>query len=260
MTRPLRALAQLHAPAPRPSWPLPMRPLSVYHGARMASVSRDDSSVRRFSRKSRIPPEAALVAPERGVVSSSASDAELIRACLRQDQDAFALLVERYQKRAFWVAFHVLGRVEESRDTVQEAFVRVYRSLDKFDFSKSFYTWLYRIVMNLAIDALRKLQSARAVEMEDGAELATDGDLRRPEAAAPGQPLEGEEQRQLVREVIAKLPPRFRSVIVLRDLEGLSCREIVPVLKVSHATVRWRLHRARQMFKEHWLRLTRRWS
>jgi RNA polymerase sigma-70 factor (ECF subfamily) len=247
MTYSLRALARV------PQWPPP-----VYHGLRMASA-RDDSSVRRFSRHARIPPEVPLVAPDRGV-SSSASDAALIRACLKNDQDAFAVLVERYQKRAFWVAFHVLGRVEESRDVVQEAFVRVFRSLDKFDFGKSFYTWLYRIVMNLAIDALRKLQSARAVELEDGSDLPSDGDLRRSQNDEPGLPIEGDEQRRLVREAIAKLPPRFRSVIVLRDLEGLSCREIVPVLKVSHATVRWRLHRARQLFKEHWLRMTRRWN
>jgi RNA polymerase sigma-70 factor (ECF subfamily) len=90
--------------------------------------------------------------------------------------------------------------------------------------------------MNLAIDALRKIQASRAVEMEDASEMPAD-------QAPPSDPVEGEERMRLVREVVSKLPPRFRTVLVLRDLEGLSCREIVPIMRISHATVRWRLHR-----------------
>ena len=83
-------------------------------------------------------------------------DAALIRYAAEGDQDAFAALVARYQKRAFWAAFHVVGRVEDARDVVQEAFVRLHRSLQSYDPARSFYTWFYRIVMNLAIDHLRR--------------------------------------------------------------------------------------------------------
>lgn len=213
-------------------------------------IPRDDQRPR-LSRTYRVREDETVAGP--AATPAGVSDAELIRASLAGDQDAFAGLVDRYQKRAFWIAFHVVGRVEESRDVVQEAFVRVYRSLEKFDFSKSFYTWLYRIVMNLAIDALRKLQSSRSVEMEDAESLpsALDG---------PSTSMEDDERRNLVRATIEKLPPKFRQVIVLRDIQGLSCKEIVPIIKTSHATVRWRLHRARQLFREHWLRVTRKWS
>src|SRR5262245_19881248 len=104
---------------------------------------------------------------ERMAAASGVSDAELVRETVGGNADAFSALVARYQKRAFWVAFHVLGRVEDARDVTQEAFVRLYRSLAKYDYARSFYTWFYRIVMNLAIDLLRKQKSARATSLDD---------------------------------------------------------------------------------------------
>ncbi len=181
-------------------------------------------------------------------------DAELIATALGGDFDAFELLVARYERKAFWVAFHVLGRVEESRDVVQEAFVRVHRSLERFDFGKNFYTWLYRIVTNLAIDHLRKVRSENTVQLEDGAELLDD------EASGAGKELEGRELARSVRNVLDRIPPRFRTILALRDLHGVSCREIAPILGLTYATVRWRLHKARQIFKERWVRATRTWT
>lgn len=190
---------------------------------------------------------------ERMAAAAGISDAELVRDTLAGDAatraDAFAALVARYQKRAFWVAFHVVGRVEDARDVVQEAFVRLYRSLDKYDYGRSFYTWFYRIVMNLAIDALRKQKSARAASLDDllpgvgdPAEVATDAVLL-------------QEQNGQVWQVLGRIDPKFRAVLVLRDIHGMSCREIAPILKITHATVRWRLHRGRQVFREVWERV-----
>ena len=181
--------------------------------------------------------------------SAAVSDAELVRRTLAGQQDPFAALVARYQKRAFWIAFHVVGRVEDSRDVVQEAFVRLFRSLDKYDFSRSFYTWFYRIVMNLAIDSLRKLRCARASSLEDLAFA-----LRDDRESGGSSPMELQEQHGQVWAVLDKLDTKFRAVLVLRDIHGLSCREIAPILRITHATARWRLHRGRQMFREHWER------
>lgn len=181
------------------------------------------------------------------------SDAELVRRALAGQHDPFAALVARYQKRAFWIAFHVVGRVEEARDVVQEAFVRLFRSLESFDFTRSFYTWFYRIVMNLAIDSLRKLRSARTGSLDDV--LAAVPDARE---VAGDVPLERSEQNGQVWAVLDQLDAKFRAVLVLRDIHGLSCREIAPILKVTHATARWRLHRGRQLFKQHWERTRRR--
>ena len=186
------------------------------------------------------------------IASDAALDAGLVQEALRGDQLAFAELVARYQRKGFWIAYHTLGRVEEARDVVQEAFLRVYRSLAKFDFDRNFYTWFYRIVMNLAIDALRKVKQSRASVIEDMAESF----------AAPDDhmaPLERSETRGLVWQVLDHLDDKFRSVLVLRDLQGLSCREIAPILKVTHATVRWRLHRGRKLFRERWERVARQW-
>ena len=126
-------------------------------------------------------------------------DAGLVRRSMAGDQDAFAALVARYQKRAFWIAFHVLGRVEDARDVAQEAFVRLFRSLDRFDFARSFYTWFYRIVMNLAIDHLRKHKSSPATSLEEWQEGLPGGD---DDSSAP---MQRAEQNQLVWRVLDRL-------------------------------------------------------
>ncbi len=177
-------------------------------------------------------------------------DGELVRRTRAGQEDAFAALVARYQKRAFWIAFHVVGRVEDARDVAQESFVRLFRSLDKYDFARSFYTWFYRIVMNLAIDYLRKIKSARSSSIEDFVTLLPDE--REPRGS---QALERAEENGQVWAVLEKIDPKLRAVIVMRDIHGLSCREIAPILRITHATARWRLHRGRQVFREYWERL-----
>ncbi|MBX3461673.1 MAG: sigma-70 family RNA polymerase sigma factor [Planctomycetes bacterium] len=178
------------------------------------------------------------------------SDAELVRRTLAGQQDPFAALVARYQKRAFWIAFHVVGRVEDARDVTQEAFVRLFRSLARYDLRRAFYTWFYRIVMNLAIDQLRKRRSSRTAPLDDVLPGLPDE-----REAAGSAPLERIEEHQLVWRVLERLDARFRAVLVLRDIHGLSCREIAPILRLTHATARWRLHRGRQMFRDQWERL-----
>jgi len=182
-------------------------------------------------------------------------DAELVQAALDGDFDAFGSLVARYERKAFWMAFHILGQVEESRDVVQEAFVRVYRSLDRFDFSRNFYTWLYRIVTNLAIDSLRKLRANKSVNVET---LDDRPDLEA--ETAPSDRLEGRELALDVRRVLDRMPARFRTILALRDLHGISCREMAPILGLTYAAVRWRLHKARQLFRDRWVRESRRLS
>lgn len=180
-------------------------------------------------------------------------DVELVQQALQGRADAFSGLVARYHRKAFWIAYHVLGRLEDSRDVVQESFLRVHRSLHKFDFSRNFYTWFYRIVMNLAIDSLRKHRSSR---MTTGLEV---NGLEHDGAGDAEPPAEQQETRDLVWRVLDGMDAKFKSVLVLRDIEGLSCREIAPILLVTHATVRWRLHRGRQLFRERWERMARRW-
>ncbi|MCA8976452.1 MAG: sigma-70 family RNA polymerase sigma factor [Planctomycetes bacterium] len=182
--------------------------------------------------------------------SDAVSDAELVRRSSVGREDAFAALVARYQKRAFWIAFHVTGRVEDARDVTQEAFARLFRSLDRYDPRRSFYTWFYRIVMNLAIDSLRKNRSSRSASLEDLLGFLPD----EREVGGPER-FERHERQGLVWAVLDKLDVKFRAVLVLRDIHGLSCREIAPILKITHATARWRLHRGRLSFRDLWQRM-----
>jgi RNA polymerase sigma-70 factor (ECF subfamily) len=178
-------------------------------------------------------------------------DAELVRLALDGNEDAFTALVARYSRRAFWIAFHVVGRIEDARDVVQESFVRLHRSLASYDFGRNFYTWFYRIVTNLAIDSLRRTRASRSTDLEPFADLLPAGGDSAETAAQRG------ETRSRVWGVLESLDPKFKAVLVLRDIHGLSCREIAPILQVTHATVRWRLHRGRQLFRDGWERSER---
>lgn len=198
---------------------------------------------------------ASAVHPGRPAMSADTrDDHELIRACLEGSQEAFAGLVARHQQRAFWAAYKVLGDAEAARDVSQEAFVRVWRALERFDFSMAFTTWLYSITVNLSIDHLRRNKRHRGVDVDVLREALADD---HPDAA----PEHGQHTRELartVRTVLETLDAKYRTVLSLRDLEGLSCKQIADITGISHATVRWRLHVARKQFKEAWERLERR--
>ena len=110
-----------------------------------------------------------LAHPERrqaSMAQAQDADIDVLRRCQAGDESAYRELLERYQKRAFWIAYNLIHDVEESRDLAQEAFVRVFRSIHSYDPSRSFYTWLYRIVMNLAIDHLRKRSADKSTAVE----------------------------------------------------------------------------------------------
>jgi RNA polymerase sigma-70 factor (ECF subfamily) len=185
--------------------------------------------------------------------SSEPTDAELIQRTLAGERDAFEGVVSRYQDRAYWAAVNLLGDPEEARDVAQEAFLRAYKALGRFDFGMSFYTWLYRIVVNLSIDQLRRKSRFRPISLDDvGGGLP--GDEERDE---PTRSMEAKDSVRLVHKILELLPEKYRTVMVLRDLNSLSCKEIASIVRSTHSTVRWRLHMARKMFRSHWERLER---
>ncbi|MCB9899378.1 MAG: sigma-70 family RNA polymerase sigma factor [Planctomycetes bacterium] len=178
-------------------------------------------------------------------------DHELIRACLSGSQEAFASLVKRHEERAFWAAYRILGDAEASRDVAQEAFIRVWRALDRFDFSMAFSTWLYRISVNLAIDHLRRNKRHRGADIDIMKEGLADESLD----SAPDHEQGSRELVQKVRDVLDTLDEKYRTVLALRDLEGLSSKQISDITGITHATVRWRLHVARKHFRDAWVRI-----
>ena len=181
------------------------------------------------------------------------SDHDLIRQAQRGEERAFEELVRRHEERAVRVALSLIANKEDARDIAQEAFLRVFRNLDRFDFEFEFHTWLYRIVTNLAIDFLRKRRPAMSTSAEQ--EEEADLDLADPDGAAPSDSLEHMETAERVRACIDRLAPHFRSVMILRELEGLPCIEIAKIVGTTHVTVRWRLHRGRKLFLEEWERM-----
>jgi RNA polymerase sigma-70 factor, ECF subfamily len=163
------------------------------------------------------------------------------------DRAAFQALVERYEGRAFWVAFHMVGQAEDAQDIVQEAFIRVYRAMPTFRVGQRFYTWFYQILLHLAIDHLRKRREVRDLSGEAGSRL----EARGPE---PADLLEKEEAAERVQSLLASLPARERAILILRDIEDFSGKEIAEIVHSNHSTVRWWLFLARKRFRREWER------
>lgn len=181
------------------------------------------------------------------------NDRELVEKARKGDELAFEELVNRYRERLFWVAFNMVGNREEARDISQEAFVRVFKSLDRYDPRYNFYTWLYQIAANICIDHLRKRGSASLVSLEG---LSTETYKFEPPGEL-GAPEEGMERRELVEQIqriLDKLPVKYKTVLIMRDLEGVHCREIARIMRCTYPTLRWRLFQARRLFKEAWER------
>jgi RNA polymerase sigma-70 factor (ECF subfamily) len=169
----------------------------------------------------------------------AAVDHALLRQALDGDEAGFAGLVERHQRRAYRVARNLVPTDEDAQDLAQEAFLRVFKSLDRFDFNHEFTTWLYRIVTNLCIDFLRKRRSAISVSSGRGDDDDAAFDLEDLNVASPSAEVEAQETAAEVAAVLETLAPHFQSVLNLREIEGLSCPEIAEIVG-AHAQPRGR--------------------
>jgi RNA polymerase sigma-70 factor (ECF subfamily) len=180
-------------------------------------------------------------------------DAALIERCRAGDVAAFEPLVEKYRQRVWRLAFNVLRDREEAWDVAQEAFIRAYQALPSFRGQSAFYTWLYRIVMNVAADRARsRAAQGRAfgterVPEEDWERVLTDPapDQESPDAAAARA-----QDRERITKALDTLPEHHRAIIVLSDLQGLSYREIAETLDIPMGTVMSRLHNARKRLRD----------
>lgn len=174
----------------------------------------------------------------------SEDDWELIRRCRAGAPEAFEPLVHRHESRALAYAGSLLGGRAEAEDAVQEAFVRAYRNLEDLDEDGSFAPWFRAILRNECLD---RLKSARRRREEDWPSEGRQPAARR--ADAPDR-LEREALARAIRSAVGELDPRHREVFVLREMDGLSYREIAGALGISDGTVASRLHHARRTLKE----------
>jgi RNA polymerase sigma-70 factor (ECF subfamily) len=176
-------------------------------------------------------------------------DKKLIDDCLDGNTDAFGELVSRHQDRLYNTVLRLLDHPEDARDVVQEAFLHAYQSLHSFKGDARFFTWLYRIAVNTAISYKRKQRMVlRLQPTADGAGLIEPMDSN--ETNRPGHSLEMAEQEKWVHEALSRLSSEHRSVLILKDMEGLKYEDMAEILQVPVGTIRSRLHRARLEMRE----------
>lgn len=178
-------------------------------------------------------------------------DLTLVKRVRGGDQRAFKLLVERYQRKVYAVALGMLKHREDAMDVSQEAFVKVYKYLDHFKGDSSFYTWLYRITVNICIDVLRKRAGGggEPVEYDESVPM----DLSEANIGALGTRLGTNPQKSALRrelaekiqEALAQVPEKHRAILLLREVEGMSYEDLSRTLEIPKGTVMSRLFHAR---------------
>lgn len=179
------------------------------------------------------------------------SDGELVEQCRSGEADAFRMLVERYQDRIFNAAYRMVGFEEDARDIVQDAFLKAYENLSRFRGESGFYTWVFRIAMNLALSHRRKSKRLRlVVSVEDPVKIAASGTQAGRLVDPPEAAMEAVETEQRVTEALQGLDADHRAAVVLRDIEGLDYQSISSILDVPPGTVKSRIHRARMLLRE----------
>jgi RNA polymerase sigma-70 factor (ECF subfamily) len=170
---------------------------------------------------------------------------DLIRRWKRGDKSAFETLVRRHMADAFYVAYGYVGNAEDARDLSQEAFVKAYQARSRFDETRPFYPWLYRIIKNHCLNFVTRRH--RHVSLDDENEHR---EIPSP-AASPLENLEEGERKRLVRAALDRLSEDHREIIVLKDFKEHSYKEIADLLGIPIGTVMSRLYYARQTLRAH---------
>lgn len=170
----------------------------------------------------------------------------LVEAAQNGDDRAFGTLVERYQRRVYALAFGILRHRDDAWDVAQEAFVKAYKNLGRFEGNSAFYTWLYRITYNLSMDTLRSRARREASDVDGRRAQAAAASAEEDGGAHPGEAAARRELAEVLEAAMLRLTEKHRAIIVLREIEGLSYEEMADVLKISKGTVMSRLFHARR--------------
>ena len=185
--------------------------------------------------------------------STKKTDDQLIKASVKGDKIAFTRLVRRYEDVVFKFAFKICRDTRKAEETLQDTFINVYRKLDSFDGKSKFSTWLYSIVLNNCLMKRRSAKRAHDImESLDEPSTSADGKRSRDLPLAEDTPADvvlRKELRDLMEKSILKLPVEYRSVFVLRDIEGKSTQETARIMKISEEAAKSRLRRARAFLR-----------
>src|SRR3954453_11105215 len=189
---------------------------------------------------------------EAKVAEPQTEELVLVDAARHGDVGAFEQLIKRYDRNVFRIAQHITHNEEDAQDVVQDAFLKAYQNLEQFQGNSKFYTWLVRIAVNEALMRLRKRRNDRTVSLDEDVETE-DGSIPREVAdwsPNPEQLYGTSELGDILKKTIQGLSPGFRTVFVLRDVEGLSTEETAEMLNLSVPAVKSRLLRARLQLRE----------
>ncbi len=183
-------------------------------------------------------------------------DKALVERCKAGDHKAFRELVEKYQKKVYSIAFGIVRNPDTAMDITQDAFVKVHKHLPNFQGNSSFYTWLYRIVVNLCIDKKRRSARAAEVDYDDtlshgGEERFTNGPtLASTNIDSPAKALQRKELLEHMDKALNTLSTEHRAILMMREVEGLSYDELSDELGIAKGTVMSRLFHARKNFQK----------
>jgi len=171
-------------------------------------------------------------------------DEELVAFCQQGQGNYFEVLVRRYMEKAFRIAFNFTRDTEEAKDLSQEAFLRAFSRIGQFDGRSSFYTWFYRLVVNICLDHTRRKRKIiwESLDGESAGEL--EGSELTDTSSLPDQEAMAGEARRLVDQTLDAMPKKQRTAFLLRNHQGLSIADIAKVMETTEATVRVYLHRA----------------
>jgi len=181
-----------------------------------------------------------------------ASERALIQRCKNGDIGAFDELFERFEKRVFNCAYHISGNYHDASDIAQEAFIRVFNSIQTFRGDANFLTWIYRIVTNVYLDERKKSKAHRQTSLDDYIELDENSVSRQIEddSPSPEEIVENKERAKTVQDAINSLPEYQRVIVTLYHVQNLSYDEIADILQLPIGTVKSRLNRARLALSE----------
>lgn len=174
------------------------------------------------------------------------NEAQLISRCQQGDQEALEEIFNQYRQKVYRIAYGVVRQREEALDIVQEVFIKLFRSIHQFKGKSRFYTYLYRMTMNTAIDHTRKMKKAPSLSMdeEEGFQFSDDAERR------PDRILDHKELEERVKWAMDQLSPDQKAALIFREVEGLSYQEIAEATGSSIGTVMSRLHYGRKKVQE----------
>ena len=171
-------------------------------------------------------------------------DSYLVERCLQGDRSAFAIIVVRYKRQIYSITYSMTRNHADADDLSQDTFVKAYENLRRFNLGTNFRSWLCRIAVNLCIDHLRHKRRFPEDPLDDQLELPSGQNVN------PHNNVESSELMENIVAAVDSLPTDQRTVVILREMQGLGLKEIAEVMKCSESTIRWRLHYARKKLRK----------